>query len=60
MCAEFWSEKISVGTRERRMKDNIKAHLQEIEHVGMYWSEETEPGLQWREIVKRALKLMIL
>jgi hypothetical protein len=26
----------------------------------MYWTEEAERGLQWREVVKMAVKLLIL
>jgi hypothetical protein len=56
----FGRKRSSVGTPERRLEDNIKADLQEIEHQGIYWTEEAERGLQWREVVKRAVKLLIL
>ena len=56
----FGRKRWSVGTLERRLEDNIKADLREIEHEGMYWTEEAEGGLQWREVVKRAVKLLIL
>jgi hypothetical protein len=42
------------------LEDNIKADLQGIEHEGWYWTEEAERGLQWQEVVKRAVKLLIL
>jgi hypothetical protein len=42
------------------LEDNIKADLREIEHEGMHWTEEAEGGLQWGEVVKRAVKLLIL
>jgi hypothetical protein len=56
----FGRKRWSVGTPERRLEDNIKADLQEIENVGMYWTEKAERGLQWREFMKRAVKLLIL
>ena len=55
----FGRERSSVGTPERRLEDNIKADRQEIEREGIYWTEEAERGLQWREVVKRAGKLLI-
>jgi hypothetical protein len=47
MCAEFLVGKDRLlVTPERRLEDNIRADIQEIEHEGMYWTEEPERGLQ--------------